>query len=146
MAWPEWDSVWLTQYPALRSVTAYAPGYSLNNSVDVNSIVNASGNTSIWNPGSWIKGSSVLSDGQRSLLPLSGNWIGSALSDAQFVSADPLQTLDFRVQQSSPIWKASARSANHVPTAPHAQPSSSLPASLIVQSGGDYDFAGALLR
>ena len=115
MAWPEWDSVWLTQYPALRSVTAYAPGYSLNNSVEVNSIINASGNTSIWNPGSWIKGSSVLSDGQRSLLPLSGNWIGSALSDAQFVSADPLQTLDFRVQQSSPIWKASANEWKQIP-------------------------------
>ena len=110
MAWPTWATTWLSSYPLLGNIT-WAPGATVNNSVNNNVAI----------------GRGVLGYGEQpdqfllvenlsAVLPTHGNWNASEIAAAQFVSAEPVAQLDFRLKPTSPVFQASGGAFSQIPT------------------------------
>jgi hypothetical protein len=119
MAWPTWDTIWLAAYPKLRNIS-WAPGATVNNTVNDNVAI----------------GRGILGYGQQpeqfpfepaaynhsAVLPSVGNWNASAVADAQFVAADPVLARDFRLEPTSPVFKATNGAFQQIPAGQGPRP------------------------
>jgi hypothetical protein len=147
MTWPEWGSLWLRRYPALRNIT-WNPGATANNTISGNVVIDSTGQGFPIGGGSFNATSMpgayrlynpdgpppyTLSDPGALALTDSNfhGWNGSVLETVDFVAEDPLGALDFTLEPTSPVfasilaWRqipAGVGPSGGVPPAPPAPP------------------------
>jgi hypothetical protein len=110
MAWPTWETTWLSAYPKLRNIS-WAPGATVNNTVDNNVAIGRG----VLGYGDLLE-QFLLTMNRSAVLPTHGNWNASGIAAAQFVVTDPVGAKDFRLKPSSPVFQASSGAFSQIPT------------------------------
>ena len=116
MAWPTWETLWLSAYPLLRNIT-WAPGATVNNTVDDNVAIGRGVLGYGDQPNQFL-----LTMNYSAVLPTHGNWNASDIAAAQFVAPDPVGAKDFRLKPTSPVFQASGGAFCQIPTGQGPRP------------------------
>ena len=115
MKWPTWNTLWLETYPALRNIS-WAPSTTINNTADGNVAIGALAHGAVADHANATAAQfKVPRDTYAMFPPPKGNWYSATLAAAGFVAADPVAARDYRLAQSSPVWRETGGRWRQIP-------------------------------